>query len=94
MSLEFMKYPHLERFGNLEVTGIEHGITYVFPKIDGQPPVAFRRKECPFVSRLFIWCCRYSASFSECQHLGFGLAAQGGLGQCGGLAHDVALNSF
>lgn len=35
MSLEFMKYPHLERFGNLEVTGIEHGITYVFPKIDG-----------------------------------------------------------
>lgn len=35
MSLEFMKYPHLERFGNLEVTGIEHGVVYVFPKIDG-----------------------------------------------------------
>ena len=35
MSLEFMKYPHLERFGNLEVTGIEHGVTHVFPKIDG-----------------------------------------------------------
>ena len=31
----FLKYPHLERFGNVEVEGIEHGIGYVFPKIDG-----------------------------------------------------------
>lgn len=32
---EFLRYPHLERFGNLEVEGIEIGETYVFPKIDG-----------------------------------------------------------
>ena len=32
---EFLRYPHLERLGNTEVEGIEHGRTYVFPKIDG-----------------------------------------------------------
>ena len=31
----FIKYPHLERFGNEEVDGIEFGTTYVFPKLDG-----------------------------------------------------------
>ena len=31
----FIKYPHLERFGNEEVEGIEYGETYVFPKLDG-----------------------------------------------------------
>ena len=31
----FLKYPHLERFGNEEVEGIEYGETYVFPKLDG-----------------------------------------------------------
>ena len=31
----FLKYPHLERFGNEEVDGIEFGTTYVFPKLDG-----------------------------------------------------------
>lgn len=31
----FIRYPHLEKFGNLEVEGIEHGIAYVFPKLDG-----------------------------------------------------------
>lgn len=31
----FVKYPHLERFGNSEVEGIEVGITHVFPKLDG-----------------------------------------------------------
>lgn len=35
MITEFLKYPHLERFGNVEVEGIEHGAVYVFPKIDG-----------------------------------------------------------
>ena len=31
----FVKYMHLERYGNDEVDGIEQGITYVFPKLDG-----------------------------------------------------------
>jgi hypothetical protein len=31
----FIKYMHLERFGNDEVEGIEIGTTYVFPKLDG-----------------------------------------------------------
>lgn len=35
MTTEFLRYPHLERFGNLEVEGIELGTTFVFPKIDG-----------------------------------------------------------
>lgn len=32
---EFLKYMHLERFGTAEVEGIEIGLTYVFPKLDG-----------------------------------------------------------
>jgi hypothetical protein len=32
---EFVKYMHLERFGTNEVDGIEYGMTYVFPKLDG-----------------------------------------------------------
>jgi len=31
----FLKYPHLERFGTDEVDGINVGKCYVFPKIDG-----------------------------------------------------------
>lgn len=31
----FTKYMHLERIGTAEVEGIEVGITYVFPKLDG-----------------------------------------------------------
>lgn len=31
----FVKYMHLERYGNDEVEGIEQGTTYVFPKLDG-----------------------------------------------------------
>jgi hypothetical protein len=33
--MSFIKYMHLERFGNTEVEGIEVGLSYVFPKIDG-----------------------------------------------------------
>lgn len=33
--MEFRKYQHVERFGTSEVEGIELGICYVFPKIDG-----------------------------------------------------------
>lgn len=32
---EFLKYPHLERFGTDEVDGINIGECHVFPKIDG-----------------------------------------------------------
>ena len=31
----FIKYQHIEKFGTDETEGIEHGKTYVFPKIDG-----------------------------------------------------------
>ena len=33
--MEFKKYQHVERFGNIEVEGIELGKCYIFPKIDG-----------------------------------------------------------
>jgi len=33
--MEFKEYQHIERFGTDEVQGIELGISYVFPKIDG-----------------------------------------------------------
>jgi len=33
--MEFKKYQHIERFGTMEVDGIEFGTCYVFPKIDG-----------------------------------------------------------
>jgi hypothetical protein len=33
--MSFLKYQHLERYGNTEVEGIEVGTCYVFPKQDG-----------------------------------------------------------
>jgi hypothetical protein len=33
--MEFRKYQHVERFGTTETNGIENGMCYVFPKIDG-----------------------------------------------------------
>lgn len=33
--MEFRRYQHVERFGTMEVDGIEVGMCYVFPKIDG-----------------------------------------------------------
>jgi len=33
--MEFKKYQHIEKFGNDETDGIENGITYIFPKLDG-----------------------------------------------------------
>ena len=33
--MEFLKYQHVERFGTTETNGIENGMCYVFPKIDG-----------------------------------------------------------
>lgn len=33
--MEFLKYQHIERFGTTETQGIENGMCYVFPKIDG-----------------------------------------------------------
>jgi len=33
--MKFKKYQHIERFGNDEVQGIELGVCYIFPKIDG-----------------------------------------------------------
>ena len=33
--MDFLKYQHVERFGTTETNGIENGMCYVFPKIDG-----------------------------------------------------------
>jgi len=33
--MTFIRYPHLERFGNSGVQDIEFGVTHVFPKLDG-----------------------------------------------------------
>lgn len=33
--MEFRKYQHIERFGTTEVSDIEIGTSYIFPKIDG-----------------------------------------------------------
>lgn len=33
--MEFLKYQHVERFGTVETNGIEFGMCYIFPKIDG-----------------------------------------------------------
>ena len=33
--MDFVKYQHIERFGTTETNGIENGMCYVFPKIDG-----------------------------------------------------------
>jgi len=33
--MDFLKYQHVERFGTTETNGIENGICYIFPKIDG-----------------------------------------------------------
>lgn len=33
--MDFEKYQHVERFGTTETNGIEYGMCYVFPKIDG-----------------------------------------------------------
>lgn len=33
--MSFLRYPHLEKLGNIEVEGIEFGTAYVFPKLDG-----------------------------------------------------------
>ena len=33
--MKFRKYQHIERFGTDEVLGIDDGLNYIFPKIDG-----------------------------------------------------------
>ena len=33
--MEFTKYQHIERLGTTETNGIEMGMCYIFPKIDG-----------------------------------------------------------
>ena len=35
IEMEFKQYQHIERFGTMEVEGIEIGTCHVFPKIDG-----------------------------------------------------------
>lgn len=33
--MKFNKYQHLEKFGTIETEGIENGMCYIFPKLDG-----------------------------------------------------------
>lgn len=33
--MTFLRYPHLERYGNQEVADIDFGICHIFPKLDG-----------------------------------------------------------
>lgn len=33
--MTFLRYPHLEKYGNEEVADIEFGVTHIFPKLDG-----------------------------------------------------------
>jgi len=42
---EFKKYMHIERFGTTETQGIENGMCYVFPKIDGTNSQLWRDDE-------------------------------------------------
>jgi len=39
--MKFRKYQHVERWGTEEVEGIEKGICYIFPKIDGTNGVVY-----------------------------------------------------
>jgi hypothetical protein len=41
--MEFKKYMHIERFGTSETHGIELGLCYVFPKIDGTNASVWRK---------------------------------------------------
>lgn len=39
--MQFKKYMHIEKLGNTEVEGIENGLCYVFPKLDGSNAQVF-----------------------------------------------------
>lgn len=43
--MTFLRYPHLERFGNTAVQDIEFGITHVFPKLDGTNASVWYQKD-------------------------------------------------
>lgn len=43
--MAFREYIHLEKFGNTEVEGIELGVVYLFPKIDGTNASIWRGEE-------------------------------------------------
>lgn len=46
--MSFIKYQHLERYGNTEVDGIEVGTCYVFPKLDGTNASVWVDDDKPF----------------------------------------------
>ncbi len=33
--MTFLRYPHLEKYGNQAVQDIEFGVCHIFPKLDG-----------------------------------------------------------
>ncbi len=50
--MDFIRYPHLEKFGNTEVENIEFGITYIFPKLDG--------------TNASVWCSEWTLEEGAC----------------------------
>jgi hypothetical protein len=52
--MSFIKYQHLERYGNTEVEGIEVGTCYVFPKLDGTNGSVWLDPSKPFGEK---FCC-------------------------------------
>jgi hypothetical protein len=52
--MSFLKYQHLERYGNTEVEGIEVGTCYVFPKLDGTNGSVWLDPSKPFGEK---FCC-------------------------------------
>ena len=52
--MSFLKYQHLERYGNTEVEGIEVGTCYVFPKLDGTNGSVWLDDSKPFGEK---FCC-------------------------------------
>lgn len=50
--MEFKKYQHIKRFGHDDVKGIEIGVVYIFPKIDGtNGSIWYENGELQFGSR-------------------------------------------
>lgn len=43
--MSFLKYPHLEKYGNAAVQDIEFGVCHIFPKLDGTNASAWKDEE-------------------------------------------------
>lgn len=48
--MTFLEYTHLEKFGNTEVEGIELGVCYLFPKVDGTNASVYAVQENGYIA--------------------------------------------